>query len=571
MQYVPDNPLIVQSDHSLLLETTGPHFEGARDDLARFAELVKSPEYMHTYRLSDLSLWNGAASGLAVEAVVEALEKWSKYPIPPNVPVYVRDTMGRYGRLRLLPGDADDTLILEADTAVRMKEVRSSRGIKPLLGKRIDTRRYRVDARRRGDLKQALVKVGHPVQDLAGYEDGEALEVELRSPSLAGKPWDLRGYQLHAVGAFLGGDARGRQRTELAEGGSGVVVLPCGAGKTIVGLTVLARLGMRTLILCTNTTALRQWRDEILDRTSLSPEEVGEYSGKRKTISPVTLTTYQMLTHRKRQGGPFTHFGLFDAEAWGLIVYDEVHLLPAPVFRTVAGIQARRRLGLTATLVREDGREDDVFALIGPKRFDMPWRELEKHGWIAQARCVEVRVPLGRAQRMEYAGADDRERYRLSSTNPAKLDVLDRLLDKHAGQRILVLGMYLDQLREIADRTGAPLITGETRQADRDRLFGAYREGSVSMLVISRVGNFSVDLPDARVAVQVSGSWGSRQEEAQRLGRVLRPKGGDDNTAWFYTLVTGESVEQTFAEKRQRFLTEQGYRYAIESWDGSLA
>jgi len=569
MQYIPDNPLIVQSDHSLLLETTGPHFEAARDALARFAELVKSPEYMHTYRLSDLSLWNGAASGMAVEAVVEALAKWSKYPIPPNVPVYVRDTMGRYGRLRLLPGDAEDALTLEADTAVRMKEVRSSRGIQALLGKRIDGRRYRIDASKRGDLKQALVKVGHPVQDLAGYEDGAALEVTLRVPSLDGKTWGLREYQEHAVGAFLGGDSRGRQRGDLAEGGSGVVVLPCGAGKTIVGLSVLVRLGMRTLVLCTNTTALRQWRDEILQRSSLTPEEVGEYSGKQKTIGSVTLTTYQMLTHRKRQGGPFTHFGLFDAEAWGLIIYDEVHLLPAPVFRTVAGIQARRRLGLTATLVREDGREGDVFALIGPKRFDMPWRELEKHGWIAQARCVEVRVPLGRAQRMEYAGADDRERYRMSSTNPAKLDVLDSLLEKHDGQRVLVLGMYLDQLREIADRTGAPLITGETRQSDRDRLFAAYRDGSVAMLVISRVGNFSVDLPDARVAIQVSGSWGSRQEEAQRLGRVLRPKAGDDNSAYFYTLVTGESVEQAFAEKRQRFLTEQGYRYAIELWEDS--
>jgi len=559
MHYVPDNPLIVQSDHSILLETAGPHFEAARDALARFAELVKSPEYVHTYRLSDLSLWNGAASGLTATGVVDDLQKWSKYPLPPSVAVYVEDMMGRYGRLRLLPGDSDDWLVLEADTTVRMKEVRGARGISKLLSKRIDARHYRVRTALRGELKQALVKVGHPVQDLAGYTDGTALDVQLRIPDRGGRTWGLRSYQENAVGAFLGGQAAN-------EGGSGVVVLPCGAGKTIVGLTVLARLGMRTLILCTNTTALRQWRDEILARTSLEPDQVGEYSGSQKTVCPVTLTTYQMLTHRRTKGGPFTHFGLFDAENWGLVVYDEVHLLPAPVFRAVASIQARRRLGLTATLVREDGRQGDVFALIGPKRFDVPWRDLEHSGWIATAECIEVRVAMSRAERLEYAGADDRERYRLASTIPAKGDVVRQLVERHAGERLLVLGMYLDQLRELSRQLDAPLITGETRQAERDRLFAAYRTGEVQTLVISRVGNFSVDLPDARVAIQVSGSWGSRQEEAQRLGRVLRPK-GDDNRAWFYTVVTRESVEQTFAERRQRFLTEQGYRYSIETID----
>ena len=564
MHYVPDNPLIVQSDLSILLETSGPHFEEARDALARFAELVKSPEYVHTYRLSDLSLWNGAASGLTAEGVVEALQRWSKYPLPPSVPVYVHDMVGRYGRLRLLPGPSDDLLVLEADTAVRMKEVRGARGIRKLIGKKVDARHYLVDTALRGELKQALVKVGHPVQDLAGYVDGAMLEVSLRVPDRAGRDWGLRTYQAQAVGAFLGGgEATG---PASAEGGSGVVVLPCGAGKTIVGLSVLAQLGMRTLILCTNTTALRQWRDELLARTSLEPDEVSEYSGSRKAVAPVTLTTYQMLTHRRTKGGPFTHFGLFDAEDWGLVIYDEVHLLPAPVFRAVAGIQARRRLGLTATLVREDGRQDDVFALIGPKRFDVPWRELETSGWIATAQCVEVRVPMTRAERLEYAGLDDRERYRVASTVPRKLEVVQGLIARHAGERILVLGMYLDQLRELSEALDAPLITGETRQADRDRLFAAYRTGEIQLLVISRVGNFSVDLPDARVAIQVSGSWGSRQEEAQRLGRVLRPKDGD-NRAWFYTIVTQESVEQTFAERRQRFLTEQGYRYAIETVD----
>lgn len=566
MQFVPDNPLIVQSDHSILLETSGPKFEAARDALSRFAELVKSPEYIHTYRLSDLSLWNGAASGLTASQVTDDLARFSKYPLPPAIPVYVEDMMGRYGKLRLLPDSDADWLILEADTAVRMKEVKGSRGITKLLGKRIDACRYRVKTALRGELKQALVKVGHPVQDLAGFVDGTSLEVDLRIPDRTGRSWNLRGYQSQAVAAFLGGPIASSDAT--ADGGSGVVVLPCGAGKTIVGLTVLARLGMRTLILCTNTTALRQWRDEILARTTLEPDDVGEYSGSSKTVCPVTLTTYQMLTHRRTKGGPFTHFGLFDAENWGLVVYDEVHLLPAPVFRAVAGIQARRRLGLTATLVREDGRQGDVFALIGPKRFDVPWRELEHSGWIATAECVEIRVAMSASERLDYAGADDRERYRLASTIPAKFDVVESLMERHAGERVLVLGMYLDQLRELSERLGAPLITGETRQSDRDRLFAQYRSGEVQTLVISRVGNFSVDLPDARVAIQVSGSWGSRQEEAQRLGRVLRPK-DDDNRAWFYTVVTRESVEQTFAERRQRFLTEQGYRYAIETLDAS--
>ncbi|MBO85041.1 MAG: helicase [Deltaproteobacteria bacterium] len=561
---MPDNPIIVQSDRSILLETAGPKFEAARNALSRFAELVKSPEYIHTYRLSDLSLWNGASSGLTMAQVVSDLERYAKYPLPPAIPVYIEDMMGRYGRLRLLPGDTEDSLVLEADTPVRMKEVRGSRGVARLLGKRVDARRYRVPVMQRGEIKQALLRVGHPVQDLAGFVDGTALEVSLRSPDRRGRTWDLRRYQTDAVDAFLGGPVI--EGPVGVDGGSGVVVLPCGAGKTIVGLSVLAQLGMRTLILCTNTTALRQWRNEILERTTLTEEEVREYSGSRKEVGAVTLSTYQMLTHRKTKGGPFTHFGLFDAENWGLVIYDEVHLLPAPVFRAVASIQARRRLGLTATLVREDGRQGDVFALIGPKRFDVPWRELEHSGWIAEAECVEVRVAMNRAERLEYAGADDRERYRLASTIPEKQNVVEEIMRRHAGERVLVLGMYLDQLRALSDRLGAPLITGETRQADRDRLFAAYRSGAVRTLVISRVGNFSVDLPDASVAIQVSGSWGSRQEEAQRLGRVLRPKEAD-NRAWFYTVVTRESVEQKFAERRQRFLAEQGYRYTIETRD----
>lgn len=564
MRVDPANPLIVQSDRSLLLETSGPRFAPARDELARFAELVKSPEYIHTWRLSSLSLWNGAASGLTADAVVASLERWSKFPVPPGVTAWVRERMGRYGRLRLLEGPDDDTLILEAADAATLRLVRGARGVKKWLGRVVDSTHVRLPARNRGELKQALIKAGHPVQDLAGFVDGEQLDVALASPSRQGQSWSVRRYQADAVAAFLGGS------TSRGEGGSGVVVLPCGAGKTIVGLSVLAELSMRTLILCTNTTALRQWRDEILDRTTLHDDDVAEYSGRSKDVGPVTLTTYQMLTHRRTRSGPFTHFGLFEAAEWGLIIYDEVHLLPAPVFRSVARIQARRRLGLTATLVREDGREDDVFALIGPKRFDVPWRDLERTGFIAEAHCVEVRVPMGRSLHNRYAAADEREGYRLASTNPAKDDVVEAIVGKYFGVRVIVIGMYLDQLRRLGERLQAPVITGETRQSERDRLFAAFRSGEEPVLLVSRVGNFSVDLPDARVAIQVSGSWGSRQEEAQRLGRVLRPKSGDDNSAWFYTVVTMESSEQEFADRRQRFLAEQGYQYEIRPAEALL-
>ncbi len=559
MRYEPDNPLIVQSDRTLLLETMGPHFPAARDALARFAELVKSPEYVHTYRLTPISLWNAAAAGVAVEEVVGALEGFAKYDVPGNVPTWVRETMGRYGRLTLHPHPQG--LVLEADAPVLMTEVRGSRGVKKLLGKRLGDRQNLVATGNRGLLKQALVAVGHPVQDLAGFVDGGALEVELVQQSADGDTWELRTYQAQAVDAFLGaGNAEG-------EGGSGVVVLPCGAGKTIVGLTALSRLGMKTLILCTNVTALRQWRDEIIARTTLTADEVGEYSGAQKVVRPVPLSTYQMLTHRRSREDDFVHFGLFDEEDWGLIIYDEVHLLPAPVFRSVAQLQARRRLGLTATLVREDGKQTDVFALIGPKRFDMPWKDLEQQGWIATARCVEVRVDLSSDDRLQYAVADDREKFRLASTNVAKLAVVRELLERHEGERVLVIGMYLDQLHDIAEEWEVPLITGKTKQADRDRLFARFRSGVDPVLVISRVGNFSVDLPDASVAIQVSGTWGSRQEEAQRLGRVLRPK-KDGNTAHFYSIITRETTEQEFGERRQLFLAEQGYTYDIETFEG---
>lgn len=557
MQFVPDNPLIVQSDRTLLLETMGPHFAAARDELARFAELVKSPEYMHTYRLNSLSLWNAAAAGMDADAVVGALERWAKYPVPPGVPVHVRETMGRFGKLVLERGD-DGHLVLRAANRVLMKELRGLRKVKPLLGRVLDPERCQIHTADRGEVKRALIQAGHPVRDQAGFVDGAPLAVALAQPSGSGQDWEPRAYQNDAIDAFLAGPD--------GEGGSGVVVLPCGAGKTIVGILALVRMGMKTLILCTNTTALRQWRDEILARTSLEPDEVGEYSGNRKDLAPVTLTTYQMLTWRPSKTADFVHFGIFDRDDWGLIIYDEVHLLPAPVFRSVARIQARRRLGLTATLIREDGLEKDVFALIGPKRFDVPWKDLERQGWIATARCVELRVPLPASDRLAYATAEERDRYRLASTNRSKNGVVERIIEEHRDGRLLVIGMYLAQLEALAKASDAPLITGDTPQSQRDALFQAFRDGSHRVLVLSKVGNFSVDLPDATVCIQVSGTWGSRQEEAQRLGRVLRPK-SDGATAWFYTVVTKDSVEQDFAERRQLFLAEQGYSYEIRVVD----
>lgn len=554
MRYVPENPLIVQSDHTLLLETMGPHFRAARDALAGFAELVKSPDYVHTWRVTPLSLWNAASAGLGVDDVVGALEKWAKYDVPPNVPVSIRETMGRYGRLKLYRDPRG--LRLEAADEVLLAEITSLKPVIPLLGPRVGPRAVLVDPANRGELKQTLTHAGHPVEDLAGYRDGDALGFQVVTTTRSGLDWGYRAYQRDAIDAFYGDG--------LAVGGSGVVVLPCGAGKTIVGIGVMARLQMRTLILCTNITALRQWRTEILERTTLTEDQVGEYSGETKEIRPVTLSTYQTLTFRKSRNEAFVHFGIFDRENWGLVIYDEVHLLPAPIFRAVAHLQARRRLGLTATLVREDGKEADVFALIGPKRYDVPWKDLEHQGWIASATCTELRVGFTEDDRIRYAVADDREKFRIASINARKQPVVEALLQKHAEDRVLVLGMYVEQLELLSRRLGLPLIEGRTPQKRRDELFARFREGRERVLIISKVGNFSVDLPDANVAIQVSGTWGSRQEEAQRLGRILRPKPGA-NKAQFYTLVTRDTVEQTFGERRQLFLTEQGYAYRIES------
>jgi DNA excision repair protein ERCC-3 len=552
VRYEPQNPLIVQSDHSMLLETMGPHFKATRDQLVRFAELVKSPEYVHTYRITPLSLWNAASTGMDPEQVVAVLERWSKYDVPPNVPTWVQETMSRYGRLILEV--RDEQLVLVADRVLLMTELRATKALRDLLGPELDELSNVIAVGDRGMLKQVLTSLGHPVKDLAGYTDGDSLQIQVRDEMLSGGAWGFRDYQVNAIDSFMG---------DGVEGGSGVIVLPCGAGKTMVGIGAIVALGMKTLILCTNVTALRQWRSEILDKTDLSPDDIGEYSGSSKNIQPITLSTYQILTWRKSKHGEFVHFGLFDRQRWGLVIYDEVHLLPAPVFRSVALLQARRRLGLTATLVREDDRQSDVFALIGPKRFDMPWKDLEHQGWIASASCTEIRIPLTDEDRLRYALADDREKFRISATNARKGPVVEELLGKHEQEKVLILGMYLDQLEWIARRWRLPLITGKTPQKERDRLFASFRSGQEPAMVVSKVGNFSVDLPDASVAIQVSGTWGSRQEEAQRLGRILRPKKGD-NTAHFYTLVSRDTSEQEYAERRQLFLTEQGYSYVIE-------
>lgn len=551
----PENPLIVQSDGSILLEVASPRYVEARDLLARFAELEKSPEYIHTYRVTPLSLWNAASAGMRVDDILDALAALTKYPIPANVLRDIRDYLGRYGRVQLIKEDGDLWLV-SADRPL-MVEIAGTASVQPCIIRGDDLMRLRVRPGMRGPVKQALVKIGYPVEDLAGYVDGEHLPIRLRKVTAAGKPFAVRAYQQEAVEVFHAGGA--------ARGGSGCIVLPCGAGKTIVGMTAMRALQTCTLILAPNTVAVRQWIDEILDKTELTADEVGEYTGLKKEIRPVTVSTYQVMTYRKRGKGvaeEYPHFGLFDARNWGLIIYDEVHLLPAPVFRITAELQARRRLGLTATLVREDGREDDVFSLIGPKKCDVPWKDLERQGWIATACCHEVRLPLADEQRMEYALAEKRHKYAVAAQNPRKVAMVDRLLRRHDGQPTLIIGMYLEQLDVMARHLHVPVITGKTPVAQRERLYEQFRTGEITCLIVSKVGNFSIDLPDAQVAIEISGTFGSRQEEAQRLGRVLRPK-RDGSPAHFYTLVTRETVDQTFAANRQRFLTEQGYAYEI--------
>jgi DNA excision repair protein ERCC-3 len=545
---VPDGPLIVQSDKTLLLEVDHPAAAEARSAIAPFAELERAPEHVHTYRVTPLALWNARAAGHDAEQVVDALVRFSRYAVPQPLLVDVVDTMGRYGRLQLAQSPVHGLVLVALDRAVLTEVLRHKR-IAPMLGARIDDDTVIVHPSERGHLKQALLKIGWPADDLAGYVDGEAHEIDLREDG-----WTLRDYQRQAVDGFF-------------DGGSGVVVLPCGAGKTLVGAAAMAKAKATTLILVTNTVAGRQWKRELIARTTLTEDEIGEYSGERKEIRPVTIATYQVMTRKSK--GEYRHLDLFDSRDWGLIVYDEVHLLPAPVFRMTADLQSRRRLGLTATLVREDGREGDVFSLIGPKRYDAPWRDIEQQGWIAPAECVEVRVTLTEAERMGYAVADAEERYRVASTARTKMNVVKAVLDRHPGEPALVIGAYLEQLEELGEALDCPVIQGSTRNRERERLFDAFRRGEVPRLVVSKVANFSIDLPEASIAVQVSGTFGSRQEEAQRLGRLLRPK-GDGRQAWFYSVVSRDTVDTEYAAHRQRFLAEQGYAYRIVDADDLL-
>jgi DNA excision repair protein ERCC-3 len=563
----PSNPIIVQSDRTILLEVDHPLHAEARDALAQFAELEKSPEHIHTYRLSPLSLWNAAAGGMSAQSVLELLEKYSKYTIPPNISVDIREYISRYGRIKLIRDG--DNLLLTSDDVALMTEVTRHKRTQPYLLRQIDRHTLQVDASRRGHIKQALIHIGFPAEDLAGYTDGSPLPMKLQTTTAQQKDFEPRAYQYAASAAFYAGGA--------PSGGSGVVVLPCGAGKTIVGLVTMADIQRATLILTPNTIAVRQWIQELRDKTNLPPEMIGEYTGERKDIAPITVSTYQILTYRRPGDGQngaeqaeyFPHFSLFTSYDWGLIIYDEVHLLPAPVFRITAEIQARRRLGLTATLVREDGREADVFSLIGPKKYDVPWRELERQGWIATAECHEIRVGLSEDDQLNYAMAETREKYRIAAENPAKQSITRHLVDRHRNDQVLIIGQYLDQLKALAEELDAPLLTGRTSNAQREKLYEQFRRGEVKRLVVSKVANFAIDLPDANVAIQVSGTFGSRQEEAQRLGRILRPK-SDGGLAYFYTIVTRDTRDQEFSANRQLFLTEQGYRYLIEDAEAIL-
>ncbi|MDR3602371.1 MAG: helicase-associated domain-containing protein [Desulfosporosinus sp.] len=556
------NPVIVQSDRSVLLEVQNPLYEEARDSLAIFAELEKSPEYMHTYRITPLSLWNAASSGVTVVDVLTGLEQYSKFSLPDAVRTEIQQLMGRYGLVKLIRDG--EKLCLVAEDPVILLEIIRHKEVKLLLafGERetnydspnLAVKRVEINPEARGQIKQLLMKLFYPVEDLAGYSEGTPLPIAWRAAKPEGDPFALRSYQQEAVATF--------HQQGSVHGGSGVLVLPCGAGKTVIGMGVMAELQCETLILTTNNSAVKQWLRELADKTTLEDTQMGEYTGEKKEICPVTVATYQILTHRSSTTGEFSHFHLFNEKNWGLIIYDEVHLLPAPVFRATADLQAKRRLGLTATLVREDGKEEEVFSLIGPKKVDVPWRLLEAQGWIATAVCTEWRIPMSQSRRMDYALAEERGKFRLAAENPRKLERVLELMEQHREDLVLVIGQYVRQLEMLARELNASIITGKTPQQERDRLYEEFRSGRLHCLVVSKVANFAIDLPDANVAIQVSGTFGSRQEEAQRLGRILRPKQGDGK-AYFYSLVSKDTKEQEFAMHRQLFLTEQGYAYKI--------
>lgn len=552
MNYYPERPLVVQSDFSILLETAHLQFEEVRSGLAQFSDLVKSPEHVHTYKISPLTLWNAAATGMKSGDVILFLNQHSKMDIPIAILNEVQQAFQRYGAVRMEASDDDDSVLhLVVRDSELLKDIMDESSLAIFEIKQLDPNVLTFSREHRGTLKQELTRLGYPVEDAAGYHQGEFLQI----PNSTVNPLQLRDYQEDAVNSFYRPGSRG--------GGSGVLVLPCGAGKTVIGIAAMSRLNCATLILTTNVTSVRQWKREILDKTGLGSNEVGEYSGTVKEVRPVTIATYQILTYRKSKSDSFAHMSLFNERDWGLIIYDEVHLLPAPVFRATADIQATRRLGLTATLVREDGCEEDVFSLIGPKRYEMPWKQLQKQGWIADVECTEIRVPFSHANRIAYMETEPKSQARIAGENEMKLPVVKKVLERHSGEPTLIIGQYLDQLESIAQMSGAPFISGSMAHDEREKLYAEFKSGKLRLLVVSKVANFAVDLPDAKVAIQVSGSFGSRQEEAQRLGRILRPKKGD-NRGSFYSIVTTDSKEQDYAMNRQLFLIEQGYRYRIE-------
>ncbi|WP_139490161.1 DNA repair helicase XPB [Brevibacillus dissolubilis] len=553
MSYQPHLPMIVQSDRSILVEVQNPLFEQARQAIVGFTELVKSPEYIHTYRITPLSLWNAAASGMSCDEVLSALADFSKFGVPPSLAKEIQNSFSRYGLVRL--EKLDDHLTLVCDDPFLLTQLMSFKSINSYIDIQLTATHYKLKPYSRGLIKQELIKLGYPVKDIAGYTDGEPCDIGLSDTTVSGRDFGLRDYQQEAVETFYANGS--------VHGGSGVLCLPCGAGKTVIGIGAMAKIKSATLILTTNTTSVHQWINEVLDKTSVTPDMIGEYTGEAKEVRPITVATYQILTHRRQADGEFPHMKLFDERNWGFIIYDEVHMLPAPVFKMTANIQAKRRLGLTATLVREDGLEEDVFSLVGPKKYDMPWKQLEQQGYIAQATCKEIRLPIDPHLRESYAMASPRQKYRIAAENPRKHEVITRLIQRHADDQILIIGQYVDQLESLSDALGIPLITGRVHEKDRARLYQQFKSGELKQLIVSKVANFAIDLPDANVAIQISGTFGSRQEEAQRLGRILRPK-ARDNTAHFYTLVTRDTQEQEYASKRQLFLVEQGYRYEIE-------
>jgi DNA excision repair protein ERCC-3 len=555
MSIDPANPLIVQSDRTLLLDVHASRAEEARIAIMPFAELEKSPEHIHTYRITPLSLWNAASAGFFPADITAALNAYSRYSIPPGIIEGFADTMDRYGKIRLVSGTEEEELFLIADEEAILAEIGAARGPEKYLQR--TERGFRLRLTDRGSVKRELIRMGWPVKDEAPLIQGESLEISLREISLAGRPFAPRDYQVEAAHSVHGGGGPGT--------GYGVVVLPCGSGKTVVGMTYMTLLKTNTLILTTNVAAVHQWMEELLDKTALEPDQIAEYTGDSKSVAPVTVATYQIITWRPHKDADFPHFKLFRERSWGLIIYDEVHLLPAPVFRISAELQAVRRLGLTATLVREDRAEDVVFSLVGPKRYDVPWKDLESKGWIAEAVCTEIRIELPEKLKIPYAVAAPREKYRIASENPLKEEVVRQLIDNHQEDQILVIGQYLTQLGSLARLLKAPLITGKTANAERENIYGAFKRREVRVIVVSKVANFAIDLPDASMAIQVSGSFGSRQEEAQRLGRILRPKG---RNSYFYTLVSRYTAEEDFAVNRQQFLAEQGYKYTIQHWTG---